>query len=651
MVPIGPCVGLTSVSEGFALAFENAKRNVTLLQPVSPFADPKRGVDQSEHPLAIETVKTLLSQGEEDRFLEFLIAYFSAHVKKAEVVIVEGISSPLLADLNHKIAEALSSDVVFVMSPKEQKISEQIEITAISYGDKVLGCFLTELGVSLDSHLYEKSLGSFLWDQNKVGPRVSDLQKHLHAKVISKGKMEETRVKHVTLAAETVEHVTQSLEEGMVVLTPGDRTDVIVAICKAYLGGVSLAALVLTSGYDLEARTHHLFKAAMDKGLTMLSVQTDSLRAALALQDFTHVVSEDDHKRRQNLKEAISKEVDPKWIQNLDLSQTEAFLSPPAFRYHLIEKAKAKQATIILPEGEEERILKAAVTCVSRCIAKFVILGKKSDVEEVAKKAGLSLTDKIQVIDPEEIREKYVKPFVELRKHKGATEEEAREALEDRVTLATMMLAEGEVDGLVAGATHTTAHTILPALKLIKTKPDVTLVSSVFFMCLKTQVLVYGDCAVNQNPTAEELADIAIQSAESAEQFGIPARIAMISYSTGSSGKGVDVETVDKATKLVKSKRPKLLVDGPLQYDAASTPEVAKKKAPQSPVAGQATVYVFPDLNTANTTYKAVQRSAHVLSIGPLLQGLQKPVNDLSRGATVEDIVFTIAMTAVQVEK
>ncbi|MCB1107884.1 MAG: phosphate acetyltransferase, partial [Chlamydiia bacterium] len=246
------------------------------------------------------------------------------------------------------------------------------------------------------------------------------------------------------------------------------------------------------------------------------------------------------------------------------------------------------------------------------------------------------------------LREHYLTPLMELRKHKGLTEKNAREALMENIVVGTMLLAEGKVDGLVAGAIHTTAHTIRPALTIIKTKPDVKKVSSIFFMCLPKQVLVYGDCAVNQNPNKEELAEIAIQCADSAKQFGIPPRIAMISYSTGSSGTGKEVAKVKEATELVKQKRPDLIIDGPLQYDAAFSPDVAAKKAPNSPVAGKATVYVFPDLNTANTTYKAVQRSADVLSIGPMLQGLKKPVNDLSRGALVDDIVYTIAITAIQ---
>jgi phosphate acetyltransferase len=258
------------------------------------------------------------------------------------------------------------------------------------------------------------------------------------------------------------------------------------------------------------------------------------------------------------------------------------------------------------------------------------------------------LPENLLITDPDVVRENYIEPLVELRKNKGLTAVVARENLQDNVVLATMMLKLNQVDGLVSGAVNTTANTIRPALQFIKTAPDSSLVSSIFFMLLPEQVLIYGDCAINPEPTAEQLADIAIQSADSATSFGIPPRVAMISYSTGSSGKGEDVEKVAKATELAKAKRPDLIIDGPLQYDAAIMENVALQKAPQSPVAGKATVFIFPDLNTGNTTYKAVQRSADLVSIGPMLQGLNKPVNDLSRGALVDDIVYTIALTAIQ---
>ena len=323
-------------------------------------------------------------------------------------------------------------------------------------------------------------------------------------------------------------------------------------------------------------------------------------------------------------------------------------LAPAAFRYQMMARARAANKRIVLPEGNEPRTIAAAAICENKGIARCVLLAKKAEVEAVAQAKGITLPASLEIIDPDSIRERYIAPMVELRKSKGLTPEQAAEQLQDTVVLGTMMLATGDVDGLVSGAVHTTANTIRPALQLIKTTPGASLVSSVFFMLMPDQVLVYGDCAVNPNPTAEQLADIAIQSADSAKAFGIEPKVAMISYSTGSSGSGPDVETVTAATKLAQQKRPDLHIDGPLQYDAASVPSVGKQKAPDSKVAGQATVFVFPDLNTGNTTYKAVQRSAHVLSVGPMLQGLNKPVNDLSRGALIEDIVYTIALTAIQ---
>ena len=279
-----------------------------------------------------------------------------------------------------------------------------------------------------------------------------------------------------------------------------------------------------------------------------------------------------------------------------------------------------------------------------------MLLGKHEVVEDVAATQGVTLPASLQIVDPDAIRETYVAPMVELRKSKGLTPQQALAQLEDNVVLGTMMLATGDVDGLVSGAVHTTASTVRPALQLIKTAPGSSIVSSVFFMLMPDQVLVYGDCAINPNPSAEELAEIARQSAESAIAFGIQPKIAMLSYSTGTSGTGNDVDKVRKATELARQADPELEIDGPLQYDAASVAEVGRQKAPDSRVAGQATVFIFPDLNTGNTTYKAVQRSANVVSVGPMLQGLRKPVNDLSRGALVDDIVFTIALTAIQAQ-
>jgi phosphate acetyltransferase len=392
----------------------------------------------------------------------------------------------------------------------------------------------------------------------------------------------------------------------------------------------------------------NLCKPGFETGMPVLNVESNSWETATHLGRMDPEVPEDDLERVQLGMDHVALYIDADWIASRSAIPVETRMSPAAFCYRVTERARAAEKRIILPEGDEPRTIRAAALCAQRNIARCVLLGKPEEIHRVAEGLEVELPKNLEILDPALFRANYVKPLVEMRKHKGLTPEDAAELLGDNVWLGTVMLALDEVDGLVSGAVHSTANTIRPALQIIKTKAGAKVVSSIFFMCLPDQVLVYGDCAVNPDPDAETLADIAIQSADSAERFGIPARVAMISYSTGESGSGADVDKVREATRLAKGKRPDLLLDGPLQYDAASMADVAATKAPDSPVAGRATVFVFPDLNTGNTTYKAVQRSANVISVGPMLQGLRRPVNDLSRGALVEDIVYTIAITAIQ---
>ncbi|MCV2503524.1 MAG: phosphate acetyltransferase, partial [Neisseriaceae bacterium] len=354
---------------------------------------------------------------------------------------------------------------------------------------------------------------------------------------------------------------------------------------------------------------------------------------------------------RQELEE-LSKQVDFSVIEEALRLPFDKRMAPSVYRGMVIEKARKAQKRIVLPEGNEVRTIQAAIICHEKKIAQCVLLAKFEQVEEVVSNLGLTLPDDLEIIDPVGIVEQYIKPLLEIRAHKGLLEEEAIKLLEDNMFVGTMMLQMGEVDGLVSGAVNTTANTIRPALQIIKMDQQSTMVSSVFFMLMPNEVYVFGDCAVNTELNAEQMAEVAIQSADSAKIFGIEEpRVAMISYSTMDSGSGPSVDKVKQATAIVKTKRPDILVDGPLQYDAACTPSVGQKKAPDSKVAGYANVFIFPDLNTGNTTYKAVQRTGHILSVGPMLQGLNKAVNDLSRGASVEDIVFTIAITAIQAQQ
>lgn len=443
-----------------------------------------------------------------------------------------------------------------------------------------------------------------------------------------------------------VEH----FRDGNLLVTSADRPDVLVATALAASNGIKLGGLLLTGGYKIDNPIKKLTLPAFEKsGLPIFRIEGNTWQTALTLQSFSLEAPVDDKERIENIKQYTSKHFDTGFIDSLAAVSTRSRrMSPPAFRFQLTELARQAKKRIVLPEGDEPRTVKAAVLCAERGIAECVLLANPTEVERVATEQGVTLGNGISVIDPASIAENYVARLVELRKNKGMTEELAREQLKDTVVLGTMMLEANEVDGLVSGAVHTTANTIRPPMQIIKTAPGNSIISSIFFMLLPDQVLVYGDCAVNPDPTAEQLAEIAIQSAESAKSFGIEPRVAMISYSTGSSGSGADVEKVKEATRIAQEKRPDLIIDGPLQYDAAVMEDVARSKAPNSPVAGKATVFIFPDLNTGNTTYKAVQRSADLVSIGPMLQGMRKPVNDLSRGALVDDIVYTIALTAIQ---
>jgi phosphate acetyltransferase len=420
------------------------------------------------------------------------------------------------------------------------------------------------------------------------------------------------------------------------------------AACLAALNGTRLAALVLTAGVEPDPRVWELTRAACATGLPILVVEDNSYETATRVRDLDPGLPIDDLDRIESVTDWIADALDASWLEALPSPSRPRRLSPAAFRYQLVELACTADACVVLPEGTEPRIVQAAVVCAERGIARSVLLGPPDEVTRKARSLGLRLPDGVTVVDPQAVAERYVAPLIELRRHRGWSEQIARDHLADPIMVGTMMLQQGEVDGLVAGAFHTTAATVRPALQLLGTKPGSRLVSSVFFMCLPDEVVVYGDCAINPRPTSEDLADIAIQSAASARAFGIEPRVAMISFSTGTSGVGSDVDRVAAATRIVREREPELAVDGPLQYDAAAIASVGQSKRPGSPVAGRANVFIFPDLDTGNTTYKAVQRSAHVVSVGPMLQGLAKPVNDLSRGALVDDIVYTLALTAIQ---
>ena len=703
LIPISTGVGLTSVSVGLVRALEQKAVKVNFFKPIAQPRKDDIGPEKSTvivqqgstiqppMPFELSYAEQMIGDGKGNDLLEEIVERFESAISEDEVAIIEGMVptrlQPYAGRVNREIAQTLGADIVFVLTPgndTNEQLEDRLEIASGNYGgiehSRVLGCIFNKVNAPLDEEgraradlvdqhepeelenemnrlaalpIFRKHsfmlLGAIPWDFDLVAPRVADLSDYLKAEVINAGDMAHRRLRRVTFCARTVSNILNHFTPGALLVTPGDRSDVLVAACLSAMNGTKLGAILLTGGFKPEPRIMTLCEQAMETGLPILATEADTWRTSLLLHNFNMEVPSDDEQRIEKVKEHNAANIGSDWLDTLarDVAKTRK-LSPPAFRFLLTDLARQAKKTIVLPEGNEPRTIKAAAICGERGIAKTVLLGEREEIERIALQQGVELNENVIIKAPSEIQDNYVAPMVELRKNKGFTPVVAKEQLQDNVVLGTMMLAEDEVDGLVSGAVNTTANTIRPPLQLIKTAPGSSLVSSVFFMLLPDQVLVYGDCAINPDPTAEQLADIAIQSADSAAAFGIEPRVAMISYSTGESGHGADVDKVREATKIAQQKRPDIEIDGPLQYDAAIMENVARKKAPNSKVAGKATVFVFPDLNTGNTTYKAVQRSAKLVSIGPMLQGMRKPVNDLSRGALVEDIIYTIALTAIQ---
>mgnify|MGYP003605739693 FL=1 len=703
VVPTEQRVGLTTVALGLVHALDREGIPVGFCKPISQPHASDTGPERSTRlarivtsinppePILVAEAESLLGHDKENVLLEEIISRYEQAAQNASVVIVEGLvdteEQPYGTHLNAKMAQGLDAKIIIVAAPggdTPRQVADTVEVVAQAYGgirhERMLGCILNLLDAPVDptGHIrfdfsraengynpdHEtqiikeckrrwpetfKLVGCIPWQRELIAPRVGDIMQMIGAQILNEGQLNR-RVTHVALGAPTLLNLCQELRAGAMMIIPGDRDDLLLAVCMAAMSGTQVAGILLTGGFKPDPRVWKLCGPALDTGLPVLTINYSTLQSVLYLPYMNLEVPLDDRDRILQAVEAVASHTTLDW-QPLLTNLEERRLSPPAFRHMLVDRAHRANKRIVLPEGNEPRTIEAAIICHQRGIARCVLLGDAGRMRRLSARRGMVIPPEIEIIDPTQIHPRYIEAMVELRGDKGLNAGLAEEQLHDPVVLGTMMLQLGEVDGLVSGAVHTTANTIRPALQLIKTAPGVHLVSSIFFMCLPEQVLVYGDCAINIEPTPEELADIAIQSAESAQAFGITPRVAMLSYSTGTSGSGSDVDKVKNATRIARERRPDLLIDGPLQYDAAAIKDVAQSKAPDSRVAGRATVFVFPDLNTGNTTYKAVQRSADVISIGPMLQGLRKPVNDLSRGALVEDIVFTIALTAIQAEQ
>ncbi|HZA03394.1 MAG TPA: phosphate acetyltransferase [Propionibacteriaceae bacterium] len=606
-----------------------------------------------------------------DEALQQIVERFGQLTDRFEVIVVVGsdyvdVASGTELSFNAKIAANLGSPVVLVVHGRG-RTPEQIRAAADSAVAELQANHVRTVAVianrveSADAEAIRAALGDL---QGVVAAAIAEnpllsaptfralVEAADGELVLGSDAWMDRESLGLIVAAMSLPNVLARLAPDITVIAPSDRTDLIPGLMLAHQSGTfpTLAGILLTGGYELPETVRRLSEG-VQQDLPIALTDLGTFATAERLMRVRGPMDARSVNKIESARRIFAEQVDhAALLAAIDVSASEV-RTPLMFEYQLVEQARSDRKHIVLPESQDDRILEAAAILLRRGVADLTLLGEETKVRARASALGLDL-DRARIVSPldPELRERFAATYAEARAHKGMTLEKARDVITDISYFGTMMVHLGLADGMVSGAANTTAHTIRPALEFVKTKPGVNTVSSVFLMCLADRVLVYGDCAVIPEPTTEQLADIAISSAETAQQFGIEPRVAMLSYSTGSSGSGAEVEKVRAATALVAERAPHLELEGPIQYDAAIDPGVARTKLPDSTVAGRATVFIFPDLNTGNNTYKAVQRSAHAVAIGPVLQGLKKPVNDLSRGALVEDIVNTVAITAVQAQ-
>ncbi|MCD8408165.1 phosphate acetyltransferase [Tenacibaculum dicentrarchi] len=616
-----------------------------------------------------------LNDDKEDEVIGEIIEKYKILEEQNDFVIVEGTDfsdhgAVIEMDLNVLIAKNLGIPVIIVSGGLNKTLGDFIQGLRLTYDSFVnkdvkvisvvankieesnIDIIIKEVGKNLPKDI---SINAIPINKKLNNPTIKELSDRIDAKVLFGENYLNNITGDIKVGAMQLANYLHHLTEDCVIVTPADRSDILLGTLQANISTnyPPISGVVLTGGIELNPSIIKLIEG-LEKTVPILWVKEGTFAVTTKLGNVrAHIYAENVDKIKRSIN-IFEKYVDVAALnEKLITYKGTDVLTPRMFQYNLLKKAKQVKKHIVLPEGNDDRILIAASQLQKTGVVKLTILGKKVLIQAAVKRLNVSFDfDEIDIINP--IESDYFSDFsntlFELRKHKGLSPAMAEDLMADVSYFGTMMVHKGLADGMVSGAAHTTQHTIKPALQFIKTKPGYSVVSSIFFMCLEDRVSIFGDCAINPNPTAIQLAEIAISSADSSIAFGIDPKIAMLSYSSGASGKGEDVDTVREATAIIKQKRPDLKVEGPIQYDAAVDPSIGKKKMPDSKVAGQANVLIFPDLNTGNNTYKAVQRETGALAIGPMLQGLNKPVNDLSRGCTVDDIFNTIILTAIQAQ-
>ena len=622
-----------------------------------------------------EQANILAESGLQGEIIDTIISKYKSLEQEFDFTIIEG--SDFLGegtafefDANVTVAKNLGTPVIIVLSGDEKTVGQITNAAVVTLNNflnrkvkviavvvnKVEETHAAEIKKTLKQHLKKDIILAVIPKITELkSPSMKEVRELLNAEVMFGENQLANRVDHFIFGAMQISNFLNHIKQNVLILTPGDRADIVMASLQANISKnfPKIAGIVLTGGFEIAESVVKLIEGS-NTLVPILRVNDPSFYVATKVATIHSKITSDNTEKIRSAVNTFRKYIDVKALEEKIASFKSVGITPRMFQYQLVNWAKKKKKHIVLPEGNDERILKAADRLVRQGVVNITLLGDVNEISTNISRMGLCLNKgNCQIINPQDsfFYQEYVNTLFELRKGKNMPLEVAKDLMTDVAYYGTMMVFKGHADGMVSGAIHTTAHTIRPALQFIKTKPGISLVSSIFFMCLPDRVTIFGDCAININPTAEELSEIAISSADTSTRFGIEPRVAMLSYSSGESGTGEDVEKVRKATEMVKEKRPDIKVEGPIQYDAAVDPITGKQKMPNSEVAGNASVLIFPDLNTGNNTYKAVQRETGAVAIGPMLQGLNKPVNDLSRGCTVDDIFNTVVITAIQAQE